>query len=61
MKKIFLTTFLAISIAVSSFATPANKVSYVVRTNFESQFRHASNVQWSMGEDYTKATFLWMM
>lgn len=58
MKKIFLSALLAIAVAVSSFAAAGNKVSYAVRSNFEAQFRNVSDVQWSFGDDQTKASFL---
>ena len=58
MKKLFISALLAITVAVSSFAAEGNNVSYTVRNNFSSQFKKASDVQWTSGENYTKATFV---
>ena len=58
MKKLFISALLAITVAASSFAAEGNNVSYTVRNNFSSQFKKASDVQWTSGENYTKATFI---
>lgn len=58
MKKLFISALLSVTVVLSSFAAEGNKVSYTVRFNFESQFKHASDVQWAFGENYTKATFI---
>ncbi|HKG67320.1 MAG TPA: hypothetical protein VKA92_00510 [Segetibacter sp.] len=58
MKKLFISALLAITVAASSFAAEGNNVSYTVRNNFSSQFKKASDVQWTSGENYTKATFV---
>ena len=58
MKKLFISALLAITVAASSFAAEGNNVSYAVRNNFSSQFKKASDVQWTSGENYTKATFV---
>ena len=58
MKKLFISALLAVTVAVSSFAAEGNNVSYTVRNNFSSQFKKASDVQWTSGENYTKATFV---
>ena len=57
MKKLFISALLAITVAASSFAAEGNNVSYTVRNNFSSQFKKASDVQWTSGENYTMATF----
>ena len=59
MKKLFISALLAITVALSSFAAEGNKVSFAARNNFTAQFRHASDVQWTSAENYTKATFIW--
>jgi len=57
MKKLFVSGLLMIAVAASSFAA-GNEVSNVARNNFSSQFKRISDVQWSTGENYTKATFV---
>jgi hypothetical protein len=58
MKKLFLSGLLAVTVALSSFAAEENNVSFAVKNNFHSQFRKASDVQWSSSENYSKATFV---
>lgn len=58
MKKLFISTLLAATVSLSSFAAAGNNVSYSVRNNFETQFKKASDVQWTSAENYTKATFV---
>ena len=58
MKKLFITGLLAVTVALSSFAASGNKVSFGVLSNFKSQFKHISEVEWTLGENYTKATFV---
>lgn len=58
MKKLFISALLAVTVAVSSFAAEGNNVSYAARKDFSAQFKHASDVRWTSGENYTKATFV---
>lgn len=58
MKKLFISALLSVSVALSSFAAEGNTVNFTARNNFESQFKYASDVQWTAGKNYTKATFL---
>ena len=58
MKKLFISALLAITVAVSSFAAEGGNVSYAAHNNFSYQFKKASDVQWTSGENYTKATFV---
>lgn len=58
MKKLFISALLAVTVAVSSFAAEGNNVSHTVQNAFSSQFKHASDVRWTAGETYTKATFI---
>ena len=58
MKKLFISALLAITVAASSFAAEGNNVSNAAQNNFSSQFKHASDVQWTSGKNYTKATFV---
>ena len=57
MKKIFISALLAITVAVSSFAAGENIVNSAALKNFKAEFKKASDVQWSSGENYTMATF----
>lgn len=57
MKKLFFAAILSISVAVSAFATDANKINYRIRQNFETEFRDATEVQWTLRSNFAKATF----
>lgn len=59
MKKLFISALLAVTVTVSGFAAEGNTVSFAARNNFASQFKHASEVQWTAADNYTKATFVW--
>ncbi len=56
MKKLLFAALIAVSIGSSAFAGP-EKVSGIAKNNFASEFLHATNVIWTAGEDYSKATF----
>ena len=58
MKKLFISALLAATVALSSFAAEGTKVGYSTRSNFESQFGNVSDVKWTSGDNYTKATFV---
>ena len=58
MKKLFIAALMAVSIAGSAFAADANKVSYSVVNTFKASFKNASDVQWSITENFTKASFV---
>lgn len=58
MKKLFITALLAASVAVSAFASDANKINSAAVNNFEVAFKHASDVSWTANKDYLKATFV---
>ncbi|MBE7172420.1 MAG: hypothetical protein INR73_17670 [Williamsia sp.] len=57
MKKLFATVFMAVSVSISLFAQDANQTYSKAVTSFDDTFTGASNVVWSFGEDFTKATF----
>lgn len=57
MKKIFLTTLIAAMIGSQVFASDVTKVSYRVLASFKSQFADATDVNWTVTEEYTKARF----
>ncbi len=58
MRKLFISALLAPTLATSAFANGGNNVNYFVQKSFETQFKDASNVEWSTGKEYTKATFV---
>src|SRR3954471_2269867 len=58
MKKLFITGLLAVTVALSSFAAEGNKVNFSVLNSFKSQFKNVSEVEWTSGENYSKATFV---
>jgi|ERR671921_3038991 hypothetical protein len=57
MKKLFITALVAITVAASSFAAGENNVSYTAVNNFKYQFKNVSDVKWTSGNGYTKASF----
>lgn len=58
MKKLFISALIALSVSLSSFAAEGNNVNYTVRYNFETQFANATEVKWTSGVNYQKATFV---
>lgn len=58
MKKLFISVLLAATAALSSFAAEGNKGDFTARNNFKSQFKNVSDVKWTSGENYAKATFV---
>ena len=61
MKRLFFAALVAVLVGTSAFAADtkdASKVSYKVRTVFDAKFNGASNIEWTLREDFTKATFL---
>ncbi len=57
MKKIFLTTMIAAFVSAQLFAADVAKVSYRVLASFESQFADATDVSWTVTDQYSKAKF----
>ena len=57
MKNLFITTVLALSIAVSSIAADVSNVNYNAERNFFAEFGRAKNVNWTAKENYSKASF----
>jgi hypothetical protein len=57
MKKLFATALIAISLITTAFATET-KISYAVLSNFKTQFKNASDINWTITDAYTKATFV---
>lgn len=58
MKKLFISVLLAAAAALSSFAAEGNKADFVAQNNFKNQFKNASDVKQTSGENYAKATFV---
>lgn len=58
MKKLFISALLAVTVAVTGFAAEGNNADFAAQNNFKSQFKNASDVKWTSGENYTKATFV---
>lgn len=58
MKKLFISALLAATVALNSFAAEGTKVDYNVRISFETQFSNVSDVKWTSGNNYMKATFV---
>lgn len=57
MKKLLFAALLIASVSTSAFASDANKVNVRILNNFKSEFYQASNVAWSVTNNYAKATF----
>jgi opacity protein-like surface antigen len=57
MKKIFIAAVLAVTVASSAFAADATKLSYRVKSSFETIFDGAKDVNWTIRESFTKANF----
>lgn len=58
MKKLLFTALLAVTVAVSAFASGTDKVNYAAVSNFKASFKHISDVSWTATKDYVKATFV---
>lgn len=63
MKTIVLSTLLAVSITLSAFSTDVtiegSKISMRTLNNFRSDYGNISGVEWSMKEDFAKASFIY--
>lgn len=60
MKKILVAALMAVFVGGSAFAADTKdvaKVSYGVKANFEARFSGATNVSWTLRDNFTKATF----
>lgn len=58
MKKLFFSTLLAISLASSAFAAETKKVSSAATNTFAADFKKATEITWSVTDEYAKATFV---
>src|SRR3954453_21319670 len=58
MKKLIVIALFAVALTTSSFAADGKKVNFFAVSSFRSQFTNASNISWSEGQGYTKASFV---
>lgn len=58
MKKLLLSALLAITVAVSAFATNADNVNSAALNNFKYAFKRAYDVSWTSNKNYIKASFI---
>jgi hypothetical protein len=59
MKKLLFTALLAVTVAVSAFATDADNVNLTALNNFKASFKRASDVSWTINKDYISASFVY--
>ena len=57
MKNLFIAALLSFTVAASAFAATPKEVSAAILSNFTGEFKKASDVSWSVTNDYTKAEF----
>lgn len=57
MKKLIFATLLIATTTLSAFSADVNKINSTVLSNFKSDFKKASDVNWKTGADFIKATF----
>ncbi|MEJ7677453.1 MAG: hypothetical protein WKG06_06200 [Segetibacter sp.] len=58
MKKFLLTTFIAVALISSAFASPVEEVNYFVINSFKDNFPKVTDVHWDVTSSYAKATFV---
>ena len=60
MKKLFITTLIAVAIGTSAFADPnTSAVNRKVLNNFSNEFIGAKNISWKISSDFIKASFVY--
>lgn len=57
MKKVLLTTLLAITVVAGAFAKDP-KINSVVLATFKMEFKNVTDVSWAIRADYSKAAFI---
>lgn len=57
MKRLFIVLLLVIIVAPGSFAAEGNKAGFALPKKFAFKLAHFSNAGWTLGENYTMATF----
>jgi hypothetical protein len=58
MKKLFITTLIAVSLFTSGFASPVTEASDIAVKNFQASFPSVKSVKWVVTKDFTKAVFM---
>ena len=58
MKKLFISSFLAITVAISGFAAERNKAGFALPEKFSFKFKQFLNVERTSSENSTVATFI---
>jgi hypothetical protein len=58
MKKLFTAAIVALAITTTAFAADITKVNFQTLQNFKNTFVDAEDVQWSVRNDYAKASFI---
>jgi hypothetical protein len=57
MKKLFIAALFAASVFTSAFAAGTNKINHKAVRTFKYEFQDATNVEWSVKENFSKAVF----
>jgi len=58
MKKFIMAALIAVTITTTAFADANTNISTKVTDNFSLQFEAATNIQWTLGSNYAKASFM---
>jgi hypothetical protein len=58
MKKLFIAAIIAVSFSTTAFAIDVNKVSGLVLNAFTTNYAEATNVKWTLGSTFVKASFV---
>ncbi len=58
MKKILLIAIATVAVFANANATDGNEVSSVISQSFYKEYAEAENVQWSLNDDFVKASFV---
>jgi hypothetical protein len=58
MKKLFIAAMVTLTISTSAFAQDATQIDQKAVQNFESSYGGASKVEWTLKDNFTKASFL---
>jgi hypothetical protein len=57
MKKLFIAALIVVVTGTSAFAVDKNIANYKVKSSFDAQFSNAENVNWTLKENFIKASF----
>ncbi|HEX8357500.1 MAG TPA: hypothetical protein VF610_08820 [Segetibacter sp.] len=58
MKKLLFAALITVSLMSSAFASPVEGVSYFISNSFAGSFPKATNVNWKVTANFTKASFI---